>query len=128
MFSEHVQVVLKCSLPTLNLEPGDVGVVVHAYSEGKRAKHAASAKRVDAYRSLWGMNAGQLFGVAKCLTAWDELRRLATAPEHPQLKALWVLARVRPSERMPRGLLKPWVGLQLVANHPRTSPGLPSDA
>lgn len=59
----------------------------------KRAKHAAAAKRVDAYRSLWGINAGQLFGVAKCLTAWDELRRLSTAPEHPLLKTLWALAR-----------------------------------
>ena len=59
----------------------------------KRAKHAATAKRVDAYRSLWGINAGQLFGVAKCLTAWDELRRLTTAPEHPLLKSLWALAR-----------------------------------
>ena len=59
----------------------------------KRAKHAATAKRVDAYRSLWGINAGQLFGVAKCLTAWDELRRLSTTPEHPLLKKLWVLAR-----------------------------------
>lgn len=59
----------------------------------KRAKHAAAAKRVDAYRSLWGINAGQLFGVAKCLTAWDELRRLSTAPQHPLLKTLWALAR-----------------------------------
>ena len=61
--------------------------------QAKRAKHAATAKRVDAYRSLWGINAGQLFGVAKCLTAWDELRRLETAPEHPLLKKLWALAR-----------------------------------
>jgi hypothetical protein len=61
--------------------------------QDKRAKHAATAKRVDAYRSLWGINAGQLFGVAKCLTAWDELRRLADAPKHPLLKKLWALAR-----------------------------------
>jgi hypothetical protein len=59
----------------------------------KRAKHAAAAKRVDAYRSLWGINAGQLFGVAKCLSGWDELRRLNTEPEHPFLRSLWVLAR-----------------------------------
>ena len=31
MFAEHMQVVLKCSLPALSLEPGDVGVVVHTY-------------------------------------------------------------------------------------------------
>lgn len=48
---------------------------------------------MDAYRSLWGINAGQLFGVAKCLTAWDELRRLADTPSHPLLKKLWALAR-----------------------------------
>ena len=59
----------------------------------RRAEHVAAAKRVDAYRSLWGINAGQLFGVAKCLTAWDELRRLNQAPEHPELKHLWALAR-----------------------------------
>jgi hypothetical protein len=59
----------------------------------KRAKHGATAKRVDAYRSLWGINSGQLFGVAKCLTAWDELRRLEHAPTHPLLKKLWALAR-----------------------------------
>ena len=58
-----------------------------------RAQHVAAARRVDAYRSLWGINAGQLFGVAKCLTAWDELRRLADAPKHPLLKKLWALAR-----------------------------------
>lgn len=64
-----------------------------AQQQQKRAEHLAAAKRVDAYRSLWGINAGQLFGVAKCLTAWDELRRLCTAPTHPLLKKLWVLAR-----------------------------------
>lgn len=59
----------------------------------KKARHKATAKRVDAYRSLWGINAGQLFGVAKCLIAWDELRGLPTAPANPELKRLWMLAR-----------------------------------
>lgn len=59
----------------------------------RRCKQQATARRVDAFRSLWGINAGQLFGVAKCLTAWDELRSLCEAPEDEQLKALWVLAR-----------------------------------
>jgi hypothetical protein len=82
----------------LNAQAGlfaDSGVSAKELTElqDKRAKHLATAKRVDAYRSLWGINAGQLFGVAKCLTAWDELRRLAAAPTHPQLKALWALAR-----------------------------------
>ena len=31
--------------------------------------------------------------MAKCLTAWDELRHLADAPQHPLLKKLWALAR-----------------------------------
>jgi hypothetical protein len=59
----------------------------------KRAQHLTTARRVDAYRSLWGINAGQLFGIAKCLTAWDELRSLTEAPKHPLLKKLWALAR-----------------------------------
>lgn len=61
--------------------------------KAKREEHKAAARRVDAYRSLWGINAGQLFGVAKCLTAWDELRRLEETPSHPLLAKLWALAR-----------------------------------
>jgi hypothetical protein len=61
--------------------------------ESKKKKHRQNAQRVDAFRSLWGINQGQLFGVAKCLTAWDELRRLSIAPKHRALKKLWVLAR-----------------------------------
>jgi hypothetical protein len=34
MFEEHAQVVLKRPLPSLGLEPGDVGVVVHTYGKG----------------------------------------------------------------------------------------------
>lgn len=34
MFLEHSQVVLKSPLPALNLEPGDVGVVVHVHGDG----------------------------------------------------------------------------------------------
>lgn len=59
----------------------------------QRAQHQATAQRVDAYRSLWGINASQLFGVAKCLSAWDELRRLNQPPVHAKLHELWVLAR-----------------------------------
>ncbi|MGJ9417703.1 replication endonuclease [Massilia sp. CMS3.1] len=49
--------------------------------------------RVDAFRSVWGINQGQLFGVAKCLTIWDELRRIQHPPEHPRMKDLWEKAR-----------------------------------
>lgn len=34
MFDEHAQVVLKRPLPSLGLEPGAVGVIVHIYGEG----------------------------------------------------------------------------------------------
>lgn len=59
----------------------------------KRLAHQKTARRVDAWRSLWGINAGMLFGVARCLSAWDELRRLTTKPSEPTLFKLWVLAR-----------------------------------
>lgn len=61
--------------------------------EQTQQQHQETAQRVDAYRSLWGINAGQLFGVAKCLSAWDELRRLTLPPPEARLKSLWVLAR-----------------------------------
>lgn len=79
---------------TLNDEVGLFDGVTDA-GDKKEAQdaHQQACKRVDAYRGVWGINAGQLFGVAKCLTAWDELRRLTTAPKHPQLHKLWVLAR-----------------------------------
>lgn len=72
--------------------PG-VAPALTAEQKKRRTEYQSVAKRVDAYRGLWGINAGQLFGVAKCLTAWDELRRLANAPSHPLLKSLWALAR-----------------------------------
>jgi hypothetical protein len=80
----------------LNNEVGlfpDVADEAEVDKRAKRKKHQAAAQRVDAYRSLWGVNAAQLFGVAKCLTAWDELRRLPTAPENAELRTLWALAR-----------------------------------
>ena len=51
------------------------------------------AERLAAYRWLWGLNSCQLFGVEKCLTAWDELRKLRTKPESPELFELWKHAR-----------------------------------
>ncbi len=35
MPDEHTQVVLKRPLPSVGLEPGDVGVVVHTYGNGE---------------------------------------------------------------------------------------------
>ena len=77
----------------------------NAALQAKRQAHLAAARRVDAYRSLWGINAAQLFGVAKCLTAWDEFRRLNTAPDNPLLQKLWALARGSDKEgRIPAGI------------------------
>lgn len=73
-----------------------------------REQHAAIARRVDAYRSLWGINAAQLFGVAKCLTAWDELRTLGLPPADPQLCKLWQMARGGKK----KGRIKPGSGVR----------------
>lgn len=59
----------------------------------KRRKHQQAVERVDGWRALWGMNSAMLFGVARCLSAWDELRRLTTPPHERRLFQLWVLAR-----------------------------------
>jgi hypothetical protein len=49
--------------------------------------------RIDSFRAIWGINQGQLFGVAKCLTVWDELRRMQHPPENYILRSLWEKAR-----------------------------------
>lgn len=74
----------------------------------KREQHAATSKRVDAYRSLWGINAAQLFGVAKSLTAWDELRALGLPPGDPRLRKFWELARGGKK----KGRIKPGSGVR----------------
>lgn len=35
MHAEHSQVVLNTALPALDLEPGDVGVVIHVHGQGE---------------------------------------------------------------------------------------------
>lgn len=77
----------------LNQDADLFGAMPAAEQDEQRAQHQATAQRVDAYRSLWGINAAQLFGVAKCLSAWDELRRLTQPPAHNKLRELWSLAR-----------------------------------
>lgn len=64
-----------------------------AKEKKKREKHRETLKRVDAFRSVWGIHQGQLFGIAKCLGVWDELRRLGTKPQNPKLAELWKMAR-----------------------------------
>lgn len=62
-------------------------------SDSDRKAQKDEAQGLAAYRWLWRINASQLFGVARCLTAWDELRRLQSPPESPELKMLWIYAR-----------------------------------
>lgn len=61
--------------------------------DSEKTKSKNNIDRVDAFRAIWGMNQGQLFGVAKCLTAWDQLRALQRPPEHWFLRKLWCFAR-----------------------------------
>ncbi|MEX3856309.1 replication endonuclease [Paraburkholderia sp. BR10923] len=77
----------------LDKEVGLFPDIENEATKKEKRKKRFTARRVDAFRSLWGINAAQLFGVAKCLTSWDELRRLSQAPEHPELRRLWALAR-----------------------------------
>lgn len=60
---------------------------------GNSAAKGTSLTRVDSYRSVWGISRGQLFGVAKCLTVWDLLRRMTHAPENWVMRGLWAHAR-----------------------------------
>lgn len=67
-----------------------------------------STLRVDSCPSIWGINQGQLFGVAKCLTVWDKVRRMSQAPKNLILRSL--CAKVRGSNdegRINKGALQP---------------------
>lgn len=68
--------------------------------KGKKKPSAADLRKqlhalqsIDAYRSVWRMRSCQFFGIRKCLTLWDELRRMPEPPAHPYLYAQWVAAR-----------------------------------
>ena len=61
--------------------------------EKKNKNKCQNILRVDAFRAIWGINQGQLFGLAKCLTAWDMLRKMSNAPVNELLKKLWIMAR-----------------------------------
>jgi len=61
--------------------------------EANNSSKGSALTRVDSYRSVWGMSRGQLFGVAKCLTVWDQLRKMVCAPKHWRLRDLWTKAR-----------------------------------
>jgi hypothetical protein len=82
---------MKYLLKTL---PANVTKTEHKFKNSEnKPSIETEISRVDAFRSLWGINQGQLFGVAKCLTIWDELRKIQHPPEHPRVKDLWKKAR-----------------------------------
>lgn len=81
---------LMMTLP-VNFEKGEKKVL-EKNGENNSSK-GSSLTRVDSYRSVWGISRGQLFGVAKCLTVWDQLRKTACAPENWVLRDLWTKAR-----------------------------------
>jgi hypothetical protein len=56
-------------------------------------KQLHALQSIDAYRSVWRMRSCQFFGIRKCLTLWDELRRMPEPPAHPHLHAQWAAAR-----------------------------------
>lgn len=54
---------------------------------------SVSGAAVDAHRAIWNIRSHQFFGVNNSLSLWDELRKLGTAPLHPDVLPLWVAAR-----------------------------------
>jgi Domain of unknown function (DUF4926) len=74
MFHEHTQVVLDRPVPTLGLEPGEVGVVVHVHANGA------------AYKVEFTSLDGRTIGVQTLLA--DQLRAVsASAVPHERVRA-----------------------------------------
>jgi hypothetical protein len=76
----------------------DVSIINRDYASGATyaAKYAmktlepgAASERLAAWRWCWCIRAFQLFGVRKCLSAWEELYRAKEEPKDPQARALW---------------------------------------
>lgn len=88
--ASYVTKYLMMTLP-VNFENGRKEFNVQ--DEKNKESKGSSLIRVDSYRSVWGMSRGQLFGVAKCLTVWDQLRKMACAPENSVMRDLWAYAR-----------------------------------
>ncbi|WP_187271581.1 replication endonuclease [Massilia arenae] len=101
--SKAASYVMKYVMGTLPKKLKEKAEVIDGRSEG-HSEPDDGIMRVDAYRAIWGMNQGQLFGVAKCLTVWDQFRRMQQPPAHWFLKELWLMARGGSAEgRVPRG-------------------------
>jgi len=90
--SSGASYVMKYIMKTLPASSSDCAKLQGTAEELLKAK-TQNMRRVDAYRSIWGINQGQLFGIAKCLTAWEMLRKMNNAPMHAHLKKLWIMAR-----------------------------------
>lgn len=85
----------------------DVSIINRDYASGATyaAKYAmktlepgAASERLAAWRWCWSMRAFQLFGVRKCLSAWDELFRAKEEPKDPQARALWDAVHSKPGK------------------------------
>ncbi|WP_198118968.1 replication endonuclease [Massilia rhizosphaerae] len=81
---------LMMTLP-VNFKKGEINSDVK--DNKNKSSKGLSLARVDSYRSVWGMSRGQLFGVAKCLTVWDHLRKMVCAPKNSKVRDLWAKAR-----------------------------------
>ncbi|WP_161783997.1 replication endonuclease [Massilia sp. LC238] len=90
--SKAASYVMKYVMGTLPKSLKDLAQVDNKKNAGQSKKSDGMA-RVDTYRAIWGMNQGRLFGVAKCLSVWDQFRRMQKPPAHWFLRKLWVMAR-----------------------------------
>lgn len=75
------------------IDKGADGVSFDSDASKKAKKQYANLLRVDAFRGIWGIRQGQFFGIATCLTLWDELRRLNKRPSNRVLGRLWAQSR-----------------------------------
>lgn len=87
----------------------DLSVINRAYANGATyaSKYAMktltpgdTSERVAAARWIWGMRGFQLFGVNRCLGAWDELFRAKEAPTDPAVKALFDAVHEKPGKHI----------------------------
>lgn len=87
----------------------DFSVINRDYANGATyaAKYALksfepgdASERVNASRWVWGIRGFQLFGIQRCLTAWDELFRAKVVPEDPAVRALFNCVHEKPGRRL----------------------------
>lgn len=83
----------------------ELSVINRAYANGATyaAKYAMKtleegdlSERVAASRWVWGFRSFQLFGIQRCLGAWDELFRARNIPTDPRARALYDAVHEKP--------------------------------